>query len=72
MRPQFNFHKRTGITPSFGITFNNWGRYGTLMLRLWWSAFTVTFAIPKRYQKVEDEDTRHRRKMKEAFDRRYP
>ena len=72
MRPQFNFHKRIGITPSFGITFSNYGIVGVLVLSLWWSAFTVMFAIPKRYQKVEDEETCLCRKIKEAFDRRYP
>jgi hypothetical protein len=72
MRYQFNFHRRIGITPSFGITFTNYGIGGVLMLRLWWSALTLAFDIPKRYRKVEDEETRFYRKLKEAFDRRYP
>ena len=37
------------------------------MLRLWWSAFTFTFDIPKRYQKVESEETRFYRKMRAAL-----
>jgi hypothetical protein len=67
MKYQFNFHRRIGITPSFGITFTNYGIAGVLMLRLWWSAFTFTFDIPKRYWKVEDEETRFYREMKEAL-----
>jgi hypothetical protein len=67
MTYQFNFHRRIGTDPSFGITFTNYGIAGVLMLRLWWSAFTFTFDIPKRYRKVESEETRFYRKMKAAL-----
>jgi hypothetical protein len=70
MRPQFNFHRRTGLTPSFGFEFVNWGPMGCVILRLWWSALTFAFDIPKRYQKVEDDETRFYRECAENFARR--
>ena len=65
MRPHFNFHRRIGLTPSVGVAFANYGSSGTIILRLWWSAVTCTFGIPKRYWKVEDEKTRFYRQLRE-------
>jgi len=67
MTAHFNFHRRIGITPSFGVEFANYDSKGTVTLRLWWSAFTCTFDIPKRYWKVEDEKTRFYRELREKI-----
>lgn len=43
MKMQINFHKRTGITPGFGMSRVYYGKIGTVyILRLWWSALTLT------------------------------
>ena len=43
MKLQFNFHKRTGLTPGLYPFYNNYGPAGKVYgLRLWWSALTLT------------------------------
>ena len=65
MKPQFNFHKRIGMTPGFGVEWGNCGGAGVIVLRLWWSSLTFTFDIPKRYRKVGGEELRYHRRIKE-------
>lgn len=40
---KFNFHRRTGLAPGFGISRNDYGIGAVYMLRLGWSATTLTF-----------------------------
>ena len=48
MKTQFNFHKRTGLTPGFGVSREHYGKLGTVyILRLWWSALTLTLCRGK-------------------------
>jgi len=44
MKMQITFHKRTGISPGFGVSRHYYGKAGTVyLLRLWWSALCLTF-----------------------------
>jgi hypothetical protein len=44
----FNFHLRTGLRPGFAPEWNKYGRGKyVLIIRLWWSAATVTWASSK-------------------------
>jgi hypothetical protein len=43
MKQQVNWHKRTGLTPGFEMSREYYGKIGTVyILRLWWSALTLT------------------------------
>jgi len=44
MKMQITFHKRTGISPGFGVSREYYGKACTVyILRLWWSALCLTF-----------------------------
>jgi hypothetical protein len=38
---QINFHKKTGLSPSIGLIYENFGAKKVLGVRLWWSALTL-------------------------------
>ena len=43
---QFNFHKRTGLTPSSGARKDRYGPWMYVFsLRLWWSLLSVSFDL---------------------------
>lgn len=43
MKTQLNFHSRTGIKPGIGITWDRYGKAGTIIgMRLGWSMLTLT------------------------------
>lgn len=45
--PQFNFHRRTGLTPGYGVVLEDFGAGAVLVLRMGWAALTLTFQWPQ-------------------------
>lgn len=50
-RIQFNYHRKTGITPGFSVSHHYYGAdRRVFVVRIWWSAVTV--AIQSQYKKA--------------------
>ncbi len=47
MQMQFNFHRKTGLKPGFGLSLHDYGVGKSLVLRVWWSAATLTWMTNK-------------------------
>lgn len=41
--PQFNFHRRIGLKPGFGVYIDHYGAGTVLTLHIYWSALTLTW-----------------------------